>query len=139
MAQNDGSALVRQYLEAAVAGALDCFDDLFAKDYVNHHPDGGEDSGPEAMKEFIRGVLALIPDLSVEVQDLFTDSDTVGARLTLRGTLVSTGTPITMTEIQMYRISSGRIAERWYAVDGRDALDGDDTGGDSLRDPGQEP
>ena len=104
MTEDDGAALVRQYLEAAAAGALDSFDALFATDYVNHHPDGGEDSGPDRMKEFVRGVLALIPDLSIEVQDLFADGDTIGARITLRGTLMETGTPIAMTGIQMYRI-----------------------------------
>ena len=122
MAQDDGAALVRRYFEAATAGALDRFDVLFAADYVNHHPDGGEDRGPEGMKEFVRGVLALIPDLSVDVQDLFANGDMVGARITLRGTLPATGTPIALTEIQLYRISGGRIAERWFAVDGLDEL-----------------
>jgi predicted ester cyclase len=122
MVHDDGVALVRHYL--ASPSTLDNFDDLFAADYVNHHPEGGEDSGPEAMKEFVRAVFGLIPDLSVEVQDLFADGGTVAARLTLRGTLAATGAPITMTEIQMYRIAGGRIVERWYAVDGRDALEG---------------
>ena len=85
MAQDDGAALVRRYFEAATAGALDSFDVLFAADYVNHHPDGGEDRGPEGMKEFVRGVQALLPDLSVDVQDLFANGDMVGARITLRG------------------------------------------------------
>ncbi len=124
MVHDDVVALVRRYLETAVAGSLESFDELFAIDYVNHHPDGGEDRGPEAMKDFVRAVQGLIPDLSVEASDLFADGGTVAARLTLRGTLASTGQPITMTEIQIYRISSGRIVERWYAVEGRDALEG---------------
>ena len=122
MPQDDGVALVRRYFEAAATGAVDRFDVLFAADYVNHHPGGGDDTGPEKMKEFIRGVAALIADLSVELHDLFADGDTVGARLTLRGTAKATGTPIALTEIQLYRISGGKIAERWYAVDGRDQL-----------------
>ena len=67
MVHDDGVALVRHYL--ASPSTLDNFDDLFAADYVNHHPEGGEDSGPEAMKEFVRAVFGLIPDLSVEVQE----------------------------------------------------------------------
>ena len=123
MTQDDGASLVRRYLDAAVAGDLDGFDALFAADYVNHRPDGDEDRGPDGMQEFVRGVLALIPDLSVEIHDLFADGDTVAARLTLRGTLMPTGAPIALTEIQLYRISGGRIAERWFAVDGRDVFE----------------
>ena len=76
------------------------------------------------MKEFVRAVFRLIPDLIVEVQDLFATAAPSPPRLTLRGTLAATGAPITMTEIQMYRIAGGKIVERWYAVDGRDALEG---------------
>jgi ketosteroid isomerase-like protein len=119
--QHDGTDLVRRYLDAAVAGDVDAFDRIFAADYVNHRPDGQGNRGTAGMKEFIRGVLARIGGLSVEVHDLFADGDTVAAKITLRGTWTATGAPIAITEIQLYRIADGRIAERWYAVD-RSAL-----------------
>ena len=117
MTQDDGAALVRRYFAAAVADDLDVFEDLFAPDYVNHRPDGGENRGPAGMKEFIRGVLERFPGLAVDVQDLFADGDKVAARITLRGASASTGTAMDITEIQLYRIADGKIAERWYAVD----------------------
>jgi predicted ester cyclase len=70
------------------------------------------------MRQFVRAVLEWIPDLSVEVQDLFAHADVVGARITLSGTAAATGTPVSLTEIQLYRIANNRIAERWFAADG---------------------
>ena len=113
--RDNGAALVRRYLEAAAVGDLDAFEVLFAADFVNHRPDGGENRGPDGMREFVRGVLAWITNLSVEVHDLFPDGEYVGARVTLHGT--SAATPITITEIQLYRVASGKIAERWYTID----------------------
>lgn len=117
MTHDDGAALVRRYFAAAVADDLDVFDDLFAPDYVNHRPDGGENRGPAGMKEFVRGVLERFPGLAVDVQELFADGDKVAARITLRGTSAAAGTAVASTEIQLYRIAGGKIAERWYAVD----------------------
>ena len=51
------------------------------------------------------------------MQDLFADGDKVAARITLRGTPAAAGTAVATTEIQLYRIADGQIAERWYAVD----------------------
>ena len=117
MSDNDGEGLVRRYFAAAEAGDLEVFDALFAPGYVNHRVDGTEDRGPDGMRAFIRGVLARIHGLSVEVHDLFADGDKVAARVTLRGTSAAAGTAVAITEIQLYRIAGGKIAERWYAVD----------------------
>jgi ketosteroid isomerase-like protein len=106
----DGVALVRRYFKAVVAGDLDAFDRVFATDFVNHRPDGNFDTGPDGMRQFVRAVLEWIPDLSVEVQDLFAHADVVGARITLSGTAAATGTPVSLTEIQLYRIANNRIA-----------------------------
>lgn len=118
MAEGDGTALVRQYFDAVVAGDLDAFDLIFASDYVNHQPGGSEDHGPDGMKAFVGAVRAWIPDLSVESQDLFAHGDVVAARITLSGTSAPTGTPVFLTELQLYRIAQGRIVERWFAADG---------------------
>jgi ketosteroid isomerase-like protein len=117
VSDNDGEGLVRRYFAAAEAGDLEVFDALFAPGYVNHRVDGTEDRGPDGMRAFIRGVLARIRGLSVEVHDLFADGDKVAAKITLRGTWTATGTPIAVTEIQLYRVAGGKIVDRWWAVD----------------------
>jgi len=118
MTRADGVGLVRQYFDAVAAGDLDSFDLIFATDYVNHRPDGSEDHGPDGMKAFVRAVREWIPDVSVEVQDLFAHCDIVGARITLSGTSATTGTPVVLIEIQLYRIAQDRIVERWFAANG---------------------
>ena len=59
-----------------------------------------------------------IPDLSVDVQDLFAHRDIVGARITLSGMSATTGTLVVLTETQLYRIALDRIVERWFAANG---------------------
>ena len=117
MSDNDGEGLVRRYFAAAEAGDLEVFDALFAPGYVNHRVDGNAARGPDGMRAFIRGVLARIRGLSVEVHDLFADGDKVAAKITLRGTWTATGTPIAVTEIQLYRVAGGKIAEEWFCGD----------------------
>ncbi|HEV2123170.1 MAG TPA: ester cyclase, partial [Chloroflexota bacterium] len=76
----------------------------------------GEDRSPEGMKTFIAGLNARIDSMAVEVLELFADGPMVAAQSAIRGTRVATGAPISLTEMQLYRIDAGRIAERWYAV-----------------------
>ena len=69
MVHDDGVTLVRRYLETAVPGSLETFDDLFATDYVNHHPEGGAQDarvreaaellkvGPDEMIERLAAIL----------------------------------------------------------------------------------
>ena len=113
MSAEESMALVRRYLGG---GDVDAFDEIFAADFVSHRPGGGEDRGPDGMKAFVASVRARIPGTTVEVQEMFADGQMVAARLTLRGTWAATGAPITLTEMHLYRIADGKIAERWYAV-----------------------
>jgi ketosteroid isomerase-like protein len=107
--------LVRRYVNAVNTGDLDAIDGLFAADYVNHRPTG-PDRGPRAMREFVLGVRRMLAGLAVTIDEIIADGDKVGVRLTLRGTLASTGKAVAVPEIQMYRIAGGQIVERWFVV-----------------------
>jgi ketosteroid isomerase-like protein len=117
MGGEEHAALVRRYLEEGAVGNVDSFDELFAPDFVSHRPDGGEVRGPEGMKAFITGLHQRIQGLTSDILELYADGQMVGARLALSGVWAPTGNPIALTEMQLYRIADGKIAERWYAVD----------------------
>jgi ketosteroid isomerase-like protein len=106
------TALVERYLTVATPDDLAAYDELFAADFVGHRPNGGEVRGPEGMKAFVGSVKERIRGLRVEVLDLFADGPMVAARIALRGTQAATGEPLAITEVQLYRIAGGKIAER---------------------------
>jgi predicted ester cyclase len=56
----------------------------------------------------------------VTIDEMIADGDKVAVRLTLRGTSAEAGREVMVREIQIFRIAYGRIAERWFVVDGTD-------------------
>ena len=116
MSADDPTSLVRRYLESGRSGDLDAFDQIFAPDFVSHRPNGGEDRGPDGMRAFVSGIHKLIPDLTLEILELYADGPMVAARIAIRGTWAQTGAPMSLTEMQFYRVAGGKLAERWYVV-----------------------
>jgi ketosteroid isomerase-like protein len=116
MAADDPTALVRRYLEDGQANDTAAFDELFAADFVSHRPNGGEDRGPDGLRAFIAGLHARLPGLETELLELFADGPMVAARIAIRGTWAATGAPFALTEMQLWRVAGGKLAERWYAV-----------------------
>lgn len=78
------------------------------------------------MKAFIARVRAMLPDVRATVHDIFAVADRVAVRLTLTGTyhgevigVTYQGAPITLSEMQIYRLANAKIAERWFIADWR--------------------
>ena len=118
--------IVRRYIDEVVnENRPAVIDEIFDADYVNHTP-SGDLRGREAMKAFIARVRAMLPDVRATVHDIFATDDRVAVRLTLRGAyhgdvlgVTYHGVPITLAEIQIYRVAYGKIAERWFIADWR--------------------
>ena len=125
MSLDDSEALVRAYVDALNAGDLDALTDLFAVDFVIHQP-AGDRRGRAAIRGFVAAVRRLMPDIHARVDaifadDAFPDGHRVGVLLSYTGTNRQLGRRVTASELQLYRIVDGRIAERWYAADRRAA------------------
>ena len=95
-------------------------DELFAPDFVHHLPIPGVAPGREGMKQVGGLVVIAFPDVHATVEDLLTDGDKVVERTSVRATskgefagMPPTGKPVTWTELHVYRISDGKIAELW--------------------------
>jgi predicted SnoaL-like aldol condensation-catalyzing enzyme len=119
--------LVRRYAEVSKTRNLDELDALFTPDFSNHSP-GGAEQGLDKLKDFLSRVWDFVPDLEVTIDTIFADKvddgePWVGALVTLRGTRADNNQALDLQEVWTFRISEGKIAERWYVVD-RAALSG---------------
>ena len=118
-------ALLRRYVAIYNDGAWDRLGDVLTADYVHH-----SNAASLTTAEFVRGaewIRAGIPDFTVEVADMFSDSDRVAVRFVGRGTHSASmfGEPpsdrrITLYGTTIFRIVDGRIAEDWEAMDEAD-------------------
>jgi predicted ester cyclase len=69
-------------------------------------------------------IWSAFPDWRYSIEDLIAGGDKVVARVTVYGThqgnflgIPATGTPVTMTEIQIVRVAFGQIVDMWANVD----------------------
>lgn len=118
-------AVVNRFIEEfknnANAGIVD---ELFTPEFVHHLPDPRLPAGREGLKLVGQAIVAGFPDVQVTVEDLLSDGDRVIERTTARATntgefngIPATGKPVTWTEIHIYRMEDGRIAEMWSEID----------------------
>ena len=99
-------------------------DELLTTDFVHHFKDPRLPPGRDAMKFLGQSVVGGFPDVQVTVDDLFADGDFVIERTTARAThtgeffgVPATGAPVVWTEIHIYRLRDGKVAELWSEVD----------------------
>ena len=113
--------LVHRYAEAGSARDLDALDAIFTADFVNHHP-AGPARGIDALKRFVGRVLKDWPELTITVDaafanTAFADGPRVGALVTLRGRNPDLDRRLEVREFWIFRVSEGKLAERWYVVE----------------------
>ncbi len=125
MSTEENKALVRRFVEASNQGNLDALDELIADTFVEHSPyaQGGA-AGAEGIKQFARMIQSGFPDSQWIIDDLIAEGDKLVMRWTSRGThqcetfgIPATGRPVVVTGIEIYRVSGGKLAERWSEVD----------------------
>ena len=119
----DNRQLVAELFDAYNEHDLDRFVDLHADDAFIHG--AGEDfDGRERIRSFARGQFEAFPDGTYRIDDLFAEDDRVAVRMTFTGVhdrtffgVEPTGQEVTVTEIAVYRISGGEVAETWLEAD----------------------
>ena len=116
--------LIERWLRAGDAGDFDVFDECLHADVVVHAPLGLSTNGSEAEKEVWRNVLASVPDLHHDVQEVIEDGSTIAARVVVRGTLVrefagipATGRPFEIDQVVFAHVRDGKAEEIWEVAD----------------------
>ena len=105
--------------------------ELFAPDMVRHDLTAmiADSEGGEAVADFLQMLRQAMPDLHMELEDVFGDGGRVAARVTITGThartflgVEPTGMKVSFPAITLYRIDNGRVAEAWSLVDWAGAM-----------------
>ncbi|WP_224245700.1 ester cyclase [Hyalangium gracile] len=80
--------------------------------------------GAEGTKDHVAMLLAGIPDIRMDLIDVFAEGDRVCARYVAHGTHTGelfgrpgTGNPVRWEGINIYRLVDGKIAETWQLAD----------------------
>ncbi len=125
MSEQNNKAIVSRFVEEFKNNANHIIvDELFADNFVHHFKDPRLPAGREAMKLLGQMVVAAFPDVHATVEDLLADGDKVIERTTATGThrgefngVPATGKSVVWTEIHIYRLADGKIAELWSEID----------------------
>ncbi len=100
--------------------------EIIAPGFVRHDLAGAwlDVAGPGGVTDFISMLRAAMPDLKVEIEDLFAAGDRVALRLVMTGThradllgVAGTGRQIKINGVNIYRVEAGKLAETWQLAD----------------------
>lgn len=99
-------------------------DELMTPGFTHHFKDPRLPKGREGMKLLGGVVVAAFPDVDANIQDLIAEGDRVVERTEAGGThkgefngVPPSGRPVRWSELHVYRIENGRIAELWSEID----------------------
>jgi steroid delta-isomerase-like uncharacterized protein len=120
-------AIARAIFERGVTlGEADQIADLTGEDFLDHdiHVETGLPGGPDDMRQAILDIRTGFPDVQVTVHQTVAEGDLVVTRNTWEGThlgvfngMAPTGRRISIDGIVIWRISGGKIRERWATID----------------------
>jgi steroid delta-isomerase-like uncharacterized protein len=119
-------AIARQWSEELWGrGNLAVADQIIAPDYVRHDPgDPFPARGPDDVKRIVTMLRAMLPDLTIEVEDLIAEGDKVAVRYTGIATDSGgymghppTGKTTHTAAIQVFRFAGDKIVESWAVRD----------------------
>jgi steroid delta-isomerase-like uncharacterized protein len=118
--------LVRRFIEDGFNGRdLDVLDEIVAEGFTNYDPPfPGLPAGREGLKQAFAGFWSAFPDIQATTVHLIADEDKVATVVALRGThegelmgLPPTAREVSIRVVEIFRVDSGQIAERWGVVD----------------------
>ncbi len=125
MSLQENKAVVRRFSEEFKNRAnLSIVDELMTPDFVHHFKDPRLAPGREGLKQLGQSIFAGFSDVHVTVEALIAEGDLVVERSTARARhsgefsrVPPTGHAVVWTEIHVYRLMDGKIAELWSEFD----------------------
>ncbi len=120
----ENKAIVRQAYDAINRNDLDALDEMVASDITDHDPAPGQGPGLEGVKDYFSSLHAAFPDVQMDVEDMIAEGDKVVARVSVSGThqgefmgIAPTGNRVTITGIDILRLTDGKVVEHWGKFD----------------------
>ena len=120
----ENKALIRRLFEEAINHKdLRVMEGMVSDDYISHNDSLGPASDMEDTKKFLAAGFVAFPDTRVTIEDIIAEGDKVVVRNIWRGTfknpwmgIAPTGKEVTFTGIVIWRITDGKIKERWANI-----------------------
>ena len=119
--------LVKALHQVWNTGGLALIDSVYAHDFLAHWPPSSEvpeRRGIDGIRFGVERIRTAFPDWHEQVLDVFGSGDRVASRYVSTGThkgtfwgIEPTGRRIEISEISIFRIADGRIAEQWCMFD----------------------
>jgi steroid delta-isomerase-like uncharacterized protein len=111
----------RQHEDVWSKGDLAAIDQLYKEDFVCHFVVGPEEwKGRDGVKKVVTQHRAAFPDWTEKIEDIVVEGDKVVTRFTSTGThkgafagIAPTGKKVTISEVAIFRVKDGQIAEQW--------------------------
>lgn len=122
----ESKTVVRRFLDDGFNGRnLMVLDEVVADDFTNHDPPfPGLAPGVDGMKQIFGAFWSAFPDVRATVEDLIAESDKVVLSTVLEGThdgelagIPPTGRRVRIRVNEIFRVSGGKLRERWGIVD----------------------
>ena len=112
--------LVGRLYDAFNTGDTHDLDGIVARDFIDHHPNPGQQPGVAGRREVISRFRSAFPDGTLDPQSMAVDGHTVVAWVTLTGTHVGdffgvppSGEEVQAKGIETFQLEKGKIAEGW--------------------------
>ncbi len=103
-------ALMRRLFEEGFhSGKLAVVDEIFHPNFVDRSTPE-QPPGTEGVKDYISMVRTGFPDISITIEDLVAEEESVVVRTTWRGTYLG---EVTRSMIQIFHVKDGKLLEEW--------------------------
>jgi predicted ester cyclase len=125
MGSQANKAVVQEFYDQWNSGAID-FERLVHPDVTNHQPDRDPETGLDAFRQAIEGVMSAVPDSNWTTLRLIADEDFVVCHnrwsgtyegRVFRGIPAPPGRRFAVEHVHIYRIIDDRLAEHWVVRD----------------------
>jgi predicted ester cyclase len=126
MTTADNKMVIRRFYEEVMGqGRVEILDEVMDENFVDHgEAFFGSPKGRETLRQGIAATHGILAGLTVTLEEMIAEGDMVGVRGVMRCThqgkfvgVAPTGNELTWTGNAIFRLSAGKIAERWFNSD----------------------
>ena len=122
--ENKNIEIVRRWIEEVKVDNFELlYEELFSKEFRHHVPSNAEPSSFDDYKENGKHIYSAFHNLSHNIEDLIAKDNKVIARMTARAIhggdfygIPPTGNELEWSAIAIFKLSEGKIIERWEEV-----------------------
>jgi steroid delta-isomerase-like uncharacterized protein len=124
MSKEANLAALGKFAEAVNNGNFDLLQEAVAATCIDHDPAPGQVQGPEGYRTFFSAMRKAFPDMSVGLETMVADDDSIAIAYTMKGThqgplmgIPPTGKTMSIRGVQVAKFKDGKMIERWGSSD----------------------